>query len=530
MAEQRIVWAPVNGINMEDPHIRVRPDQCTEALNMLFERNICRTRPYTQRITYGFWPNPSTNKFRFGRGMLVGADNPNSVVILSNGTLAKGPQAQALSQDGAGTLALGDPEFDNITVVNGVFAIGNNAFNGMVRHDPATDLFSIVPSTPFRYYTGLYSRAIGAYSNIPNQVGWSVAGDETDWSGAGSGTSVLAETTDEITGARTVQNILVILRSMGLTLGFPTGQGTAPIRFETVIRAGRQGCPYPSTVADDGNTLFYVGHDNVYRVDMNWDPAPIGKEIRRELLFWLARGVLFRGFTTRMDYGLPSGGAFFLAANEMVDPVARLRYHLVPIQRPGVPHYSFDMESNTWSRHTYTLPLLGGLEGFNRSGSTAGVSAVSWCTLLLLDEATPDVLRWAENSTGQGEIADNGSSISSGVFVVGEPDMEYTCNRAFITWALDAFHGTSEANPPAFEMRIECKQQQRPVAQASDVSLYQVSEAYGDWQGTWVDFKVTGQFFKIRLTIPPHLKIQIAQVTLFLAEGQQTKSANFRQT
>lgn len=531
MPEERITWTPVNGINMDDPAIRVRPDQCVEARNMLFERGVTRTRPYAVRDAYTFWPDPSTNKFRFARGMLVTSDNPNSVGILSSGTLFKGPQAQALSQSGGGTLALGDPEYDNITTLNALFVIGNNSGNGMIRHDPSTSDFTIVSNSGFRYFTGLYARAIGGYSTLPNQVGWSVAGDETDWTGAGSGTTVLAETTDEITGMKTIQNVIIVIRSMGFTAGFPTGDPFGPIRWETVIRHGRQGCPYPSTVADDGNELFWHGQDDIYRMDMNLMPSPIGNQVRRETLYWLARGVLFRGFTTRMDYGVPSGGQAFIASNELSDPKPRLRYHLVPISRTGVPHYCYDVEARTWSRHVYALPLLGGCEGFNLATTTAN-SAVSWNTMLLIDTATRDVLRWGDGASGSGEVADQGAYIKSGVFVVGDPTREYKCQRAYIVWARDGSHGVGEPDPPGIILTVRCKQQQRYTEQQALLDAFQVAEGSENWQNTNIDLdgKPVGQMFQIALEIPPGFPIQIAEIGLLLSDAGPCKAGHFKQT
>jgi len=536
VADERITWTPANGLNVEDPAILVRPDQCVEARNMLFERGVARTRPHAVRDTYGFWPDPSAAKFRFARGMLVGADSPNSVVILSDGTLAKGPQAQALSQSGGGTLALGDSEFDNINVVNGVFVIGNNGSvgtNGMVRHDPATSDFTIVAGAQFRYYASLYSRALGAYKGTgsletAHTVGWSIAGDETDWSGSGSGETVLAETPDEITGVRTVQNVVAVARSMGWTLGFATGDGLQPIRWETLVRHGRQGCPYPSTIADDGNELLWCGHDNVYHMDMNWSPRAIGGPIRRELLFWLARGVLFRGYTARMDFG-PAGTVG--GAQELSSPAPRLRYHLVPISRAGVPHYSFDVDARTWSRHFYSYPLLGGCEAFNLT-STSVQTAVTWCNLLFLDEATPDVLRWGDGASGAGVVADEGAFLRSGVFVVGDATHEYKVQRAHIVWARDGSHGVGDIDPAGVLMTVRCKQQQRWVEQQyKPLDAYQVAEGSEDWQATFIDTdgKPVGQLFQIALEIPPGFPLMIARIELLLSDAGEMKAGHFKQ-
>jgi hypothetical protein len=546
LAEERITWTPANGINMEDPPIRVRANQCVEASNMLFENGVARTRPYAVRDTYNFWPAASVTGYRFARAVLSGT-SPNSVVICfdagSGFGLGKGGTAEVLSGPG---FTQGSYEYDNITVVNGVFLIGNDITNGIYRHDPSTaDYTSLGGPAAYRYVTSLYSRAIGAYggggAQAPRRVAWSVSGDETDWSGAGSGSTVLAETTDEISGAQTLQNILVIMRTMGITLGYPTQNATNPIRWETLVRmSSRTGCPWPSTVSAASNEIFYVGHDDVYHLDLNFQPQSIGRGIRRELLHWLARGVLFRGVTTSMDYGVPSGGSILSAGNEICDPRPRARYHLIPIMRIGsatfptnrfIPHYSYDVAEGTWGRHTYSFILRGGCENFNLA-TRSDTSGISWNLTLFVDATTQDVFRWGEGSSGAGEVSDQGASMTSGVFVVGDPTHEYKCQRAHMVWARSGSHGSGEPDPAGVILRVRCKQQQRYVEQVSSpLDAYQVAEGSEDWQGTWIDLdgKPTGQFFQITLEIPPGFPMQIAQIELFLSDAGESKAGMYKQ-
>jgi len=536
MADGQIDWVPAKGLNLQDPLIRVRPDQAAEGLNFVFEDGVARMRPPLHEDTYTYWPDPSGATFTFGKGVWWNEDNPYSVGIKSNDTFVQGPTGSNLTQSGGGTVGLASVETHNIAIVNGVFLIGNNALNGVLRHDPTTTDYTVMTTAPWRYVTGLYSRAIGAHGGSAGghlyrrAVGWSIAGDETNWTGTGSGQTVLTETPDEITGLRTIENIVVIPRGAGITLGYATGSGTAPIRFENLVRAAGAGCPYPSSLDDYNNNMFWVGQDDVYHMDKSFQPNRIGREVRREVLRHAARGVLFRGIATRMDYGMPSGGALFAGGNQEVsEPDPRLRYHLIPIQNAAVPHYSFDFESGTWGRHVYSSDFIGAWEGFQRS-TPAGMGT-TMNLALLPNESSRSQYRWAYNASGIGAPRERPATLRSGVFVVGSPGDEYTCQRLLLVWALAGLHGSTQSDQrPSASVKVTARQQSRPTSAEVTVDLYALAEGSEDWQATWVDLKVTGNFFQIHLEFPPELRVQVAQVSLPCTYANVSKAAGYKQS
>jgi len=387
---------------------------------------------------------------------------PYTVLLSSNGKVYKLVGTACTELTGV-TTSFGSAAYHNVEVVNGVLLIANDT-GGLIRWNPSGTTLTQLTTAKYRYVTSHLSRAVAAYDTNasallgPRTVGWSIAGDETDWAGAGSGSTCLSDAVDDITGLGVCHNVLVILRRKGKHLGYATGVSSPAFRFENHTRSGI-GCYYPGTASFDANTAFYVGIDDVYAFDLTTE-APIGQNIRRELLASLRAGCSYRGFISRVSEAEP-----------------RARYHLVCTSgQPPVPHYSYDIQSEAWSRHTY--------KDYQIQGGWQLISSASSEVVALHSGATP--LQWSATAS-----LDTPAYVRSGVITVGSLGAEMALTRSLIRYC--------ERTAGQLLLTVE-------NGRESKVTLVPLmNEDTYKWRRVWADLRLTGQDFVVSLETKDHL-------------------------
>ncbi len=108
-------------------------------------------------------------------------------------------------------------------------------------------------------------------------IKWCISGDPTDWTGIGSGSADLGDTSDFITGLGKVGANLVVYKQDSVIIGNRTGAPSAPIAF-TRQKKGI-GTPAPYSIVHAHGTNFFIGRSDFFL--MNGDtPQPIGRAIR----------------------------------------------------------------------------------------------------------------------------------------------------------------------------------------------------------------------------------------------------------
>ncbi len=456
MASSYKTYRPSGGLNSEDPALALQESEVQACENFLFERSIALSRPGVSEKS----PTLTGNLF-FGRSL----DFSSSVKTI---LLTDSPKMYSLSSAFAATeitgagLALGS--VGSAASVNGIVLVGDNT-GGLIRWDTSGAVYTLLAAAPYKYVTSHLSRAVAAHklggSADPRSVAWSVAGDETDWTGFGSGATVLADAADEITGLAMARNTVVVVRSTGFHLGTPTGVSDPAFNW-TLHSKEAVGCQYPGTFSAYGTLCFFVGRSDVHRFDLV-SVTPIGRNIRRELIGYLAGGAVYRGFISE-SYG----------SN------ARAHYHLVPMSSSILPHFAYDIEEGKWSRHGYEKPLNGG-----------------WYMLLGADSAPVLISKtdsklelWDE--TLECEIA---GYITGRILEVGPLTEDFKYNRCLLV----------HRNFSELECEVTVAADQGKVA----VEESKVLKLSGDsrWRRTWFDFRLTGQLPYVKLSTKGHLEV-----------------------
>lgn len=397
----------------------------TDARNFLFQRGTALTRPGLSKETGSGYPTGVIYVQELYLHRSSTDLDKTSILVTDDDSIyqfdAMGVPRTELTPVSTAA-AFSDADLMNAASVNGLILIANNP-GGMVRWDPAGTTYTIIPSSPYHFVTGHISRAVGAYEigGFAAKVGWSVTGDETDWISAGSGSAVLADIPDKVTGLKTVRNTIVLVRTSGFHLGYPTGTSDPAFRFEAFSQEGA-GCPYPSTIAITDDFMAYCGADNVYMFDLS-RISPIGDEIRDRLFPYLKNGVVFRGFFTReipfssvdLEYGGNDSNAGYST---------RLMFHLAAA---GFPHFIYDFTEGSWSIHTYDdntlsvpfslgFPAFYGTDGFiNRWDLRERVETTAYLTLPTLEigdldqnfRAGPIILRYRDQGVVESIIVNS---------------------------------------------------------------------------------------------------------------------------
>jgi len=529
-------WTP-QILNTEAAPISLGETECSDALNFLFERGVARTRPHLRK-RFSEWASGA--RVDYAKAFLLNQGNRYIVYIDSAGALRRlGSTASASTYSGAeitgaGT-SFGDRMFHNVAVWAGIVLVGNNV-GGLLTHTPiSTSTYAVVSDAKYRYVTTSFNRAVAAYditsgANNPRKIGWSTTTDITDWTSTGAGSTELTDIPDDITGIVNINNIIVVARTYGWTLGYVTGSNTTgPFRWEMKVREG-SGCAWPSTLAHFNNTIFCVGHDDVYTFDIASGPSPIGGSIRDALMHSLHEGARYKGIVTRGDYRYNSESASDV--DEAASFIPRLRYHLVPIvPHEGARHYSYDVREKTWAAHSYNTNIHAAFE------------KVQWpqkhpiFSLSFVDDSIPPQwYQWFDGQSGAynavsswpDDLIDQDASLTSPVFLLnGSAERDYDVKELYLVWAMEGgptSNGT--LSHPMVDLTATFQQNHKQVTTKQRLDLAcKIDARRSEWNRTKFPMRLNGNLLKLKLNVPTGIKLAIKQVEVHGDDSAQSRAA-----
>lgn len=503
--QQPLLYRPVGGINSTLPADSIGETEVADAVNFLFERQQAVTRPgYQTRVissiaaqAYFVWGGlPLTDVFIVvtGPGKLYKVTYPGLAVT------------EITPAAGAFTTFSG--RMFQAAGVNGAVLISGDAGGGMVRWVPADATYTIVTAPSYQFVSSHFSRAVAAKSLVGGTgdytVAWSAAGDETDWASATAGSSVLSDVTGQIQGLGVIDNVVVIPTTHGFHFGYATGVSTPAYRFEAKIRTGF-GPAWDSTVCFHNNVCYYVGQHNAYTFDLQ-TIKPIGDPIREELLRALTqasalKNVTYRGFVSVEGSNTAlTTGAFTAAYSHVL--TGRAQYNLVPalaqgydatfnpnLVRPNFPHFAYNIEEGTWSKHRYDFNVVGGcwLQNHNK--------------LFLHDStATPLIREWDSSIW-----CESSAYLLSRILIPnGDPCSDFTSQRTLMRYRNSSPAVLGNPRERRVILTVSAKLESELLVASSEQGKDLPFSDDPDWWRTMYDIRVTGNDFQYRVDVPPN--------------------------
>lgn len=317
----------IGGMNSDlDPaavDLTKQQDQVVEIIssvyNGAFERGTLISRPQLEPVTVGnvigadnniiavsalpFPSNGSVSTYRIG-GMVLTFNTTSSTYKLwkLNAEQVIGVLFDAVEITGPGITASGwDNFYFSNCVCNGVVLIAGYK-GGLIRWDPTTTVYTIIANAKFAFVAKQNSRAVAAYKtagglNDPLIVAASKSGDETVWVPASieAYENTVADIDDAITGIGVAKGVLVVARTFGFHLGYPTGTFPAIYNF-TQHSSNAIGCSNPATFCIYKNVCYFVSTNGIHTFDLV-DVEDIGEGVYTEILGMLNQlGGTLRGF------------------------------------------------------------------------------------------------------------------------------------------------------------------------------------------------------------------------------------------
>lgn len=461
-----IPYKPIGGINMLDSEDSLGELEVRDARNFLFERQCFKSRPGV----VGVAPAGLSGSLIFMKSLII-ETSAFTLAITSDNKLWKisTDLSTATEITSGGSVTFPSITAMNAEVINGIICVSGNP-GGIVHWPTSGTVYTELSSSDYLYLTSHATRAVGAYklggaAGDTRRIGWSRSGDETLWTGGDSGTAHLIDSPDDITGLTVLHNMLVVCRRYGFTLGRLTGGGSPVYEFEIWDREGT-GVTYPSTMATFANVLYFVSAGDVHTFDLR-QVTSIGGKIREELLHVLKYGPQYQGVVGRM----------YEAARDQV----RLQYHLFPIgifgNRMDLPHFIYDIESATWSKHHYGFVPRGGFyrkEDFNSEAPA-------------LFDATK-VYTWDPDVPCEADM-----QLVSRTFTLGPEDTELTLRRVLAKYR--------NFGPQRIEITARCMQDDNVVENSHSDSIG-TTPIDGKLRRAWFPMEgITGQDFEVQLDV-----------------------------
>lgn len=495
---KKLVFQPLAGINSEDAEDSLEQGQVAQSNNMVYYGGETRNRPGLVPLGIAGMGEAA----QFGYSRYIGTvpppfTDPQPVTLLfgaSTGKIYYISGAGTASEITGGGTTFGAQQYHNMSLVNGVFLIANNA-GGLLRWDPNSLIlsYSTITSVKPRYVTGHFTRAVAAYNLNggtlagPRYVAWSKPGDESVWNSPGgvdgSGSAVLADIPDDITGLFNLHNVVVVGRRYGFHLGAPTGNALQPFDWKSWSYYS-QGLFWPGTAAVWDNTLYYVSENDVCTFDLG-QVQSIGYNIRSQLMAELIAGARYNGYITRKWLGAK----------------CRPFYNLWQIG--GNVHYQFDLTDHTWSRHTYAL---NGAYGFQRVTGTALDSCPCY-----VGTANPPVLNhWSEAAAC--EVA---SSITGPVHVLETEGEEGNVQRVLLK-----VRDTGAATAVTITITGKQAGQNVTVTDTQQPGL----TADGKWTSMWFNTRLSANEIQVKLDVPASQKFSCNKWMIEYAPGPRFRT------
>lgn len=491
----------LGGINSYDSEDSLQPGQVTDSSNYLFMGQECRTRPGV--IAAGTAVTNMTGRVFFAASYL---NNKVTLILTEDGNVWEaggvGAPTSVASVTGPafGTLFQNPVSTDS---VNGAVLFSTSNSAGMFRWVPGAGTYTRMnAASAYSFVAGHFSRAIGAFSNqavtfaASNTFGWSATGDETNWTTLDSGSLVLNDSADFITGLGVINNVVVLLRYKGIHIATLTG--TAPpagpvYRAESFIRYGT-GCAYPGTAAFYDNRCFFVGSDDVYTFDLQ-SVTPIGRNIKDRLLPVL-NGLIEGNVPVNYYSFISLDTTIATQASAPSTAKPRFRYHLVPatgilgrfgLPVANLPHFMYDPQEDKWAVHNYLTPMAFGYDSLYP---------------VLFDGASPSrFYQWDENLPQEA-----GAYLTGPDVTIEDSERNYLVERSMLR---SRDNGKTEIAVTVGAVQDGTNS----FVSTTDRQVVGTPEADGRWKRQYFNHRVRGQDFQWRIDVPPG----IAHATNYLS-------------
>lgn len=507
------------------------------ATNMVFERGLIQTRTTTGQV--GTVPAQiNSAELVLAADSLpfvgsVGAVSANGAMCLTRTTVplyhlyklctnfATAALFTPTEITGPGITGAGwnDFFFDR-AVANGAVLIGGY-LGGLIRWVPTTNVYTLIAAAPYSFVASHYSRAVGAFSTAgavtsPITIGYSVPGDETDWAGVGSGSSVLTDIPDAITGVKTIRNTLVIARTFGFHLGMPTG--TYPLVYNyTKFSDEAIGVAHPATFKVFGDKAYFLSHVGIHTFDTA-NIEDIGEGIQAEIFTLIQRwGATPRGFVTQ-SYKTDNQPCYNIILDIRDGPVGT---------PTALPHYMYNINEKKWSRHSYasstsTHATLAFPFAYKML-STFGTNYAPLPGLAVTQRETgvaPLFNKWsAQYNSEPTEIMSPAPFFTTGQLTISPAYMEAQLERILLVYSC-TFTQFQSGQSPSFSVSINSMLNGiRTTTTPPNIVGNTGGSTY--WQRTWGNVRVSGQMFEITITCP--YQVQIKEMILEFSDNSKQR-------
>jgi hypothetical protein len=470
MASQTLNYSPIGGINAEDAEISLGETQVRDSVNFLFDRKMVSSRPAAEIKDYGF-----TGAFKVGKSANFGGVRRHLVVSEGVNLYSINPTTLVSTQiTGAAVSSIGDYP-SSIGVVNQLMLVGGFS-GGLLRWLPSTTNYSLIPTAPYQFVVGHRTRAVAAShltdSNGSMWIGWSKAGDETNWVDYGSGHSTLPEV-GPILGLANVRNIVVVPCDGGFYLGYPV-VGDPPFDWQ-VFSTNSYQAPQPRTFTSFGGMCFFVSSSDVHVFNLS-EISNIGRNIRSMLFSEIKNGAVYTGVVT-----------------QNIGARKRVLYHLIPMSG-SLLHFIYDVEDNTWSKHQYSQQTRGGF-ALEAGGDSN--------TLLLGTNTAGQVLQWNPDVECESE-----QRLNSRVFSLDPITHNFNFSRAMLRYKCNA-------DIPRSSLKLECDTGEFYQGLNLEADL----PASEKWRRMWYPGLLAGQNYTADLTIPAGHSVSFDRLDLEISDA-----------
>lgn len=496
------------------------------ATNFLFERGLAVTRPGLSTFSGPPTSLPTTSDLLAVQSLNSLAHAQNSpttsrmaIAIIGNGTACRlytlegngsaGTILEPTEITGAGFNLPVPTAYACTAIVNGVIMIGGN-FTGLVRVSPSANTYTIVASSPYQYVTGHQARAVAAYDlsllNGPTKVAWSVQGDETNWTGVGSGSAFLADVTDSITGLKVVKGLVLVARSYGFHVGIPTGI------FPAVYDWRKQddlsiGVMHPASLVVYKNVLFFMSESGIHTYDLV-NVEDIGEGIHSELVGFIQQsGVVVRGFISagyKSDYQ-PTYNLIIDSQQSRTSSPDTI-----------FPHYMYNIRERKWTRHLYAA-------GAQATAWTAMPFSISYRPSFALTHAptTPRMSLYTRKAGAapvpkfwntNASTVESDATITTGMITLQNPTMDVGLNRLMLI-----YNAAASAAGASITFTITSILNGVTSTTTTSITTYPA----GGWDRRWINVRMTGNMFKvvIKLTAATLAKLELKALILEFSDS-----------
>lgn len=328
------------------------------------------------------------------------------------------------------------------------------------------------------------------------------------WHTTGSGTYDLTDDPYPISGCRVIGPYMVVWkgdrRGGSIVVGQPTGFADAPAAFRTFNPGSGIGCFAPRTIVPvSGDVAMFLGHDDVYMFD-GASLKPVGDPIIRRVL---------------CEYNFEAIKQAWAYYDSIED-----EYHLVlPLSDASTTpsdRYTFSLRAQAWTGYegcTYTSGASFALMDIKTWLSITGTWLDNGESWTLMGSVTGETQTVMGTDSGTVEVEDPASTIDNGSAinaVYESGDMTFhglelpTHKLAHDDWkvlraVVLSWRDTTANTPDLVELSTDGGATWTALTQPAIADL----DGSDSLRRTFMDTMITGQQFRLRITVKQRLKL-----------------------